>query len=64
MLKPTSVQVLHRTGQPEILIFEVAYKVSSLLGPRAKQGLHKNQGHTDLRVLEGHLERQGLAVAH
>ena len=43
----------------ETPILEGAHKVSCALGPRAKQGLHKNLGQTYLQVLEDLLGRQG-----
>ena len=51
-------------GETETLLFKAAHKYSCELGPREKQGLHKNMGQNYLQVLEGLLGKQELAVDH
>ena len=48
----------------QTLLLENTHRISCAPGPRAKQGLHKNLGQTNLQVLECLLGKQEAAVAH
>ena len=58
---------MHRSStgleETETPLLEGAHRLSCALGPRANQVLHKNLGQTYLRVLEGLLGKQRVAVA-
>ena len=51
-------------GEMETPLLKCAHRISCALGFRAKQGLHKNLGHTYLWVFNGILGKQGMDMAH
>ena len=59
------LQGFNRTGETQTPLLEGTHKVVCASGPRGKeQGPHRRLNHTYLLVLEGLLQRQGVAVAH
>ena len=59
------MQGFNRTGETQTPLLEGTHKVVCASGPRGKeQGPHRRLNHTYLLVLEGLLQRQGVAVAH
>ena len=51
-------------GEIETPFLTGTHRLSCVLGPRAKQRLHRNLSHTWLQFLEDLLGKQGMTVAH
>ena len=60
----TCAQELHETGGNGDPFLKGAHRLSCVLGPRAKQRLHRYLGQTRLQFLENLLGKQGVNVAH
>ena len=59
------MQNFDRTGETETPVLKGTHKVVCASGPRGKeQRSHRRLNQTYLLVLEGLLQRQGVAVAH
>lgn len=64
-IEEVQLECTSSTGlQKQRLHSEGTHRVSRAVGPRARQGLHKNLGQTYLWVLQGLLGKQGSTVAH
>ena len=48
--------------ETETPLLEGAHRIPCALGPRGKQGLHKNLSQTYLQIIEGIQGKQGVAV--
>ena len=60
--------LVHRSstglGETETLLLKGAHRLSCVLGPRAKQRLHRNLSQIWMQFLEDLLGKQGVTVAH